>query len=130
LIYFDTSAVVKLVVREAETAALQAWMKAQNGTTFFASQLLRIELVRTVARTAPDRIDRAREVLEGFALVRVDDEIVEAAESLDPPILRSVDAIHLATAHTLRQHLEAFVAYDRRLAEAARALGMDVVSPS
>jgi uncharacterized protein len=130
LIYFDTSAVVKLVVREAETVALQAWMKEQSGITFFSSQLLRIELVRTVARTAPDRIDRAREVLEGFALVRVDDEIVEAAESLDPRILRSLDAIHLATAHTLRQHLTAFVAYDLRLAEAAAALSMKAVSPA
>jgi hypothetical protein len=73
---------VKLVVQEAETAALQSWLESQEGETFFASQLARIELVRTVARAAPDRIDLAREVLRGLALLRVDDEIVEAAENL------------------------------------------------
>ena len=129
MIYVDTSALVKLVVPEAETAALQVWIKSQEGETFFASQLTRIELVRTVARAAPDRIDRAREVLRGLALVRLDDEIVAAAENLSPDILRSLDAIHLATAHSLRAHVSAFVTYDFRLAQAAKTLGLNVHSP-
>jgi uncharacterized protein len=129
LIYFDTSAVVKLVVPEAETVALQTWMKARGGTTFFSSQLLRIELLRAVARTVPVRTDLAREVLKGFALLRIDDEIVEGAEALHPPILRTLDAIHLATAQLLRQHVTAFVAYDARLIEAATAIGLKVVAP-
>jgi predicted nucleic acid-binding protein len=129
LIYLDTSAVVKLVALETETAALQRWMKAQADTTFFASQLLRIELLRTVLRVAPDRLDRAREVLKGVALLEIDDAIVAAAESLPPAALRSLDAIHLATAHTLQSHVSAFVTYDVRLLEAAKGLGMNVVSP-
>jgi predicted nucleic acid-binding protein len=129
LIYLDTSAVVKLVALETETAALQRWMKAQADNTFFASQLLRIELLRTVLRVAPDRLDRAREVLKGVALLEIDDAIVAAAESLPPAALRSLDAIHLATAHTLQSHVSAFVTYDVRLLEAAKGLGMNVVSP-
>jgi len=129
MIYVDTSALVKLVVQEAETAALQGWLKSQEGETFFASQLARIELVRTVARAAPDRIARARQVLLGLALLKLDDEIVEAAENLSPEILRSLDAIHLATANSLRTHVSAFVTYDFRLAQAAKTLGLNVHSP-
>lgn len=129
MIYVDTSALVKLVVQEAETAALQSWIQSQEGATFFASQLARIELVRTVARVAPDQIDRAREVLRGLALLKLDDELVEAAENLPPDILRSLDAIHLATANSLRTHLRAFVTYDVRLAQAATTLGLNVHAP-
>ena len=129
MIYFDTSSVVKLIVPEAETVALQTWMRARAGRTFVSSQLLRIELLRAVARAAPDRTERAREVLNGFALLRIDDQIVEAAASLHPPILRTLDAIHLATAQTLREHVTGFVAYDRRVAEAATGLGLNVVAP-
>lgn len=129
MIYFDTSSVVKLVLPEVETIALQTWMKSQATATFFSSQLLRIELIRVVARTAPDRMDRARNVLKGFALFKIDDAIVEAAESLPPPILPSLDAIHLATAQMFAQHVHAFVAYDVRLVDAATALGLNAVSP-
>jgi predicted nucleic acid-binding protein len=82
-----------------------------------------------VLRVAPDRLDRAREVLKGVALLEIDDAIVAAAESLPPAALRSLDAIHLATAHTLQSHVSAFVTYDVRLLEAAKGLGMNVVSP-
>jgi uncharacterized protein len=129
LIYFDTSALVKLVAHEAETAALQQWMSARASETFFSSQLARIELVRAVLRVAPDRIDRAREVLRGLALVKIDDEIVETAERLPPAVLRSLDAVHLATAYSLRAHVKAFVTYDVRLTEAAKVLEMNVASP-
>lgn len=129
MIYVDTSALVKLVAHEAETAALQGWMRAQVGETFFSSQLIRIELVRAVLRVAPDRLERARDVLRGLALLRIDDEIVHTAESLPPAVLRSLDAVHLATAYSLKSHVKAFVTYDARLIEAARALQMNVASP-
>jgi predicted nucleic acid-binding protein len=64
-----------------------------------------------------------------LALLRVDDEIVEAAENLSPAILRSLDAIHLATANSLRTNVSAFVTYDVRLAKAAETLGLNVFSP-
>jgi uncharacterized protein len=129
LIYVDTSALVKLVAYEAGTAALQEWMRAQAGATFFSSQLARIELVRAVFRVAPDRLDRAREVLRGLALLKIDDEIVETAESLPPTVLRSLDAVHLATAYSLKSQVKAFVTYDTHLAEAAKMLQMNVASP-
>jgi predicted nucleic acid-binding protein len=129
LIYIDTSALVKLVAPEAGTAALQEWMRSQSSDTFFSSQLARIELVRAVLRVAPARLERAREVLRGLALLKIDDEIVETAESLPPAILRSLDAIHLATAYSLRSHVKTFVTYDARLAEAAKVLQMNVASP-
>jgi uncharacterized protein len=130
LIYFDTSAAVKLVIPEAETIALQAWMHAKRETsTFLSSQLLRIELIRAVTRTMPGRVGRARDIIRGIALLRIDDEIVESAESLRPATMRSLDAIHLASAHMLGRQLKAFVVYDARLAEAASALGLTVVTP-
>lgn len=62
-------------------------------------------------------------------MLKLDDEIVEAAEKLPPDILRSLDAIHLATANSLKAHVSAFVTYDVRLAQAAKALGLNVHSP-
>lgn len=110
MIYFDTSAVVKLVVPEPETAALQEWMASRRAKAFFSSQLLHIELSRTVGRAAPERIDRASDVLKGFVLLRIDDEVVEGAVALQPPNLRTLDAIHLATALMVRKDVSAFVA--------------------
>ncbi len=129
MIYIDTSALVKLVVREAETVSLQAWIRSRAGETFFSSQLARVELVRAVKRAAPDHLDRARGVLAAVALLRIDDQILEAAENLPPDVLRSLDAIHLATAITHLSHVSAFVTYDGRLEEAARSLGVPVESP-
>lgn len=120
---------MKLVAAEAETVALQEWMVERAADTFFSSQLLRIELLRAVSRTDPARAARAGEVLRGFMLVRIHDDVVEEATRLQPPEVRSLDAIHLATALIVRQHVTAFVAYDTRLLEAAIALGLSVVSP-
>ncbi|MCG5056168.1 MAG: type II toxin-antitoxin system VapC family toxin [Myxococcales bacterium] len=129
MIYVDTSALVKLVVREAETLALQTWIRSRAGETYFSSQLARVELIRTVKRAAPDRIERARGVLAALALLKIDDQILETAESLPPDVLRSLDAIHLATAFSQLSHVSAFVTYDARLADAARSLNIPVESP-
>jgi uncharacterized protein len=131
LIYFDTSAVVKLVVPEPETLALQTWIAAQRAQqTFASSQLLRIELLRTVRRTAPTYLMQAELVLSAFALLRMDDNVVAAAEKLPPSVLRSLDAIHLASAQLLQANLTAFVTYDTRLGAAAATLGLNVYAPS
>ena len=73
---------------------------------------------------------RLSEVLNRIAFIRVDDAILQQAADLEPIRLRSLDAIHLATALSVRPHLEAFVAYDRRLLTAAENLGLDVASPT
>jgi uncharacterized protein len=129
MIYLDTSAALKLVVPEAETHALERWMTERAEVARASSRLLRIELLRAVSRCAPHRLDRAHTVLSGVVLLGMD-EVAPAAESIGGPQLRSLDAIHLASAQVLRSALTAFVAYDKRLITAGQALGLPVVSPS
>ena len=129
MIYLDTSAALKLVAPEAETAALERWMGEHAGVARVSSRLLRIELLRTVTRQAPHRLERAHVVLSGVVLLSID-EVAPVAESIGGPLLRSLDAIHLASAHALRQALTAVVAYDKRLIADGLALGLPVESPS
>jgi predicted nucleic acid-binding protein len=128
MIYLDTSAALKLVMPEPETAGLELWIAERAGVPRVSSRLLRIEMLRSVARAAPRRLTRANVVLSAVALVGMDD-IAPAAEVIGDRMLRSLDAIHLATAHELRTELTAFVCYDKRLADAARALGLPVSAP-
>lgn len=128
MIYLDTSAALKLVLPEAETASLERWIAERAGVPRVSSRLLRIEMLRSVARTAPQRMSRANAVLSSVALVSIDD-VAPAAEVIGEPMLRSLDAIHLATAHELRTELTAFVCYDKRLLDSAHALGLPVESP-
>jgi hypothetical protein len=127
--YFDTSALVKLVVAEAETAPLRAWLAAADRSPA-SSDLARAELIRAVRRVAPDRVVRAREVLDGLVLVDVTTATFEAAARLDPAILRTLDAIHLASALDLGDDLDGLVTYDARLGDAARAHGVAVTAPT
>lgn len=127
--YLDTSALVKLVVAEAQSAALRQWLGVIERQPV-AGDLARTELMRAVRRVAPDRALRAREVLDSITLIEISTAIVEAAARLDPTSLRSLDAIHLATALELGDDLEALVTYDDRLASAARSVGLAVVAPS
>ena len=129
MIYLDTSAALKLVMPEAETAGLELWLAERAGVPRVSSRLLRIEMLRSVARGAPQRVNRANEVLSTVALVSIDDE-APTAEVIGDRTLRSLDAIHLATAHELRTELTTFVCYDKRLCDSARALGFPVESPA
>lgn len=126
--YLDTSALVKLVVAESGTDALRAWL-AEPGRRPVSCDLARTELVRAVRRAAPDRVVRAREVLGGLDLLVLTPELFDAAGRVDPPEVRSLDAVHLAAALALGDDLEGLVTYDDRLADAARAAGIAVVTP-
>lgn len=126
--YLDTSAFLKLVVEEAETAALSA-MARQQDVTFFSSDLLRTESLRAARRHSPDALSLARTRLEAVSLVALTADICERAAELDPAILRSLDALHLATALTFADDLQAVVTYDDRLAAAAALHGVSVVAP-
>lgn len=129
MIYFDTSALMKLVVREAETLALTAWLAQNDDDPHVTSALGRIELMRAAARDGRTAtVERARDLLDGMQLVAVSDDVVRLAESIGPPSLRSLEAIHLASAAQIP--LTAFVAYDQRLLEGARALGYPTHQPS
>ncbi len=127
--YFDTSALVKLVVREAESGPLRDWM-AQEDLIAVTCDLTRSELLRAVPRADPDKVVKAREVLDSVILTRVSTAIFEEAGRLDPVVLRTLDAVHLAAALDLGDDLVGLVTYDTRLADAAIALGISVVAPA
>ena len=127
--YLDTSALVKLVVAEAETPALRAWLTEVERSPL-ASDLARTELLRVVRRSALDRVLEARAVLDAITLIELTTAIFEQAGRLDPAILRTLDALHLASALSLGDDLESMVTYDDRLADAARANGIPVTAPA
>jgi uncharacterized protein len=94
-----------------------------------AAELVRTELRRAVARTAPDRLAAADTAIDALLLVRLDAEVLDAAGRLEPPGLRTLGAIHIACARLLGDELDAFVTYDERQADAARAAGLRVEQP-
>jgi hypothetical protein len=127
--YIDTSAAAKLVATELETNALRTYLLEQ-ATAPVASDLTRTELIRTTRRVAPDLAPNARAVLDTFTLLTVSTQLFEQAALLDPPELRTLDAVHLACALSLGDDLDHLITYDQRLADAAAALGIRVLSPA
>lgn len=127
-LYVDTSTLAKLVVREAESSALRRWL-VRHDEPLVSSDVTRTELIRATCRVAPDRVRQARAVLDAVVLARLTPEICETAALLDPTALRSLDAIHLATALSLGDELEGIVAYDTRLIGAASDVGIDTIAP-
>lgn len=126
-IYLDSSAIVKLAVREPESAALRRWLRRKR--PLVASALARTEVLRALLPAGEEAVGRGRAVLRSLDLLRVNDRVLEAAGLLLPLALRSLDAIHLATARELGDELGALVTYDDRMAAAARALGHRVAAP-
>ena len=127
--YIDTSALVKLVVREPETDGLRDWL-AETPRDPVTCDLARTELLRAVRRVAPDLLVQARMVLDLVTITDVTTAVFEAAGRLDPAILRTLDAIHVAAALDLGDDLEGMVTYDERLAQAAEQNGIRVRSPT
>ena len=129
LYYADTSAVIKLLVEETHSKAFAAFYDSRTDAEWVSSALLRIELTRAVARAMPALLPEARDLLTAFSYIAIDDEVVDAAMSEPDRRLRSLDAIHLATARIFGPELEALVAYDDRLIKAAADAGLATVSP-
>lgn len=127
MLYLDTSAVAKLLFVEMESPALAASIRDQP---WASSALVRTELVRTLRRVDPTVVPRALDLLARGSLLVIDTHVLDTAARLSPPTLRSLDAIHLASALQLGDELTAFVAYDERLLSAASALGMPISSPA
>ncbi len=126
--YVDTSAFVKLLVREPESTALRSALRQWPRRA--SSSLLRVELVRVIRRAGlPAVVGRGRRQLRALHLIRLDDDVLDRAADLQPPGLRSLDAIHLASAMTLGDDLAAIVTYDERLISAATFLGLSTASP-
>jgi uncharacterized protein len=130
VIYIDTSALVKLLFDEPESTALTDWLTQKTEIPKVSSDLSTVELLRTCQRIDGSLVDDARRLLGGVDLVPIDHVIVERAAILVPRDLRSLDAIHLASALSLIEDLTDFVAYDDRLCSAAEQVGLPVVSPT
>ncbi|WP_420442901.1 type II toxin-antitoxin system VapC family toxin [Candidatus Poriferisodalis sp.] len=126
--YFDSSALVKLIVEEPESSTLDSWIEAED-VRVVSSDLARAETIRAVRRYLPELTVEARSLFDSVTCVRMTLEIVERAALLDPPGLRSLDAIHLATALELHNEVEGLVTYDERLARAARESGIPTLAP-
>ena len=125
--YLESSALVKLAIVEEESDALQNALRAWPRRV--SSRLAVVEVLRTVRRRHAAREPFARDVLQRVDLVVIGDGILMSASLLEPAVLRSLDAIHLATALRVRGALAAFVSYDGRQLEAAESLGLPTASP-
>jgi predicted nucleic acid-binding protein len=129
LYYIDTSAALKLLAEESHSRSFAAFYDANARASWVSSALLRIEVIRAVARVMPAALPDARDLLLAFDYVTIDDEVVDTAMNEPDRMLRSLDAIHLATARILGPGLDGLATYDDRLTAAAKDAGIPVVDP-
>lgn len=129
LTYIDTSAFVKLVRAEAESTALRAFVA--NKEQLVSSAILRTEALRAAQRVGVlAEVGRARAMFAEMRFFAIDDELLDNAASLGPAELRTLDAIHVATAWSLVDELDVVITYDKRMADGAAALGLQVAAPT
>lgn len=126
--YLDSSALVKLAVREPESVALRRYLRRRR--PLITSALARTEVARALLPLGPEAVRRGHEVLARVDQVRVNDRVLDAAGAILPVELRSLDAIHLATAQQLGADLARVVTYDERVTAAAKQLGLTVARPT
>jgi predicted nucleic acid-binding protein len=126
--YVDSSGLVKLAVEEPESAALRRFLRRRR--PLLSSSLARTEVLRALLLEGERGLARGRAVLARVELLRVSDRVLSAAGVLLPAALRSLDAIHLATAQQLGTDLGQMVTYDARMLEAAAQVGIRAISPT
>ena len=130
MIYLDTSAFVKLVWREDESAALEHFLTERDDGQLVSSALLAVEARRAVLREDASQLPRSDLLLSRVGQVAITGAVVESASRLPDPALRSLGAIHLATALLLGREVDVLVSYDKRLCAAAQAHGIPAVGPA
>jgi predicted nucleic acid-binding protein len=118
------------VIEESETAAFRDFLSDRPGELRVASTLVRTEVVRAVARRNPAAVLSAAHAVAKLTTIPVTVDVLDTAAALQPPLLRTLDAIHLASALTFRRNLTAFVTYDDRLHDAARQAGLPTAQPT
>lgn len=124
--YIDSSAIIKLIVAEKESPDLKDYIS--NG--LLTSEIARVEVLRTVTMNAPDLVASARKVLGALNTVDINASILYMAEDFGSEIsLRTLDAIHVATALSVRDVIDGIITYDKGMSKDAKALGLSVVSP-
>ncbi|GIJ75929.1 hypothetical protein SAMN05443287_106258 [Micromonospora phaseoli] len=133
MIYLDSAAVIKLLRREQQTEELVSWLNGHSSASLVSSVLAEVEVPRALRRAAPQALVGVPTVLSRLYRIEIDGGIRAAAGAYPEPLLRSLDAIHLATAEILAHQagadFVAFVTYDRRLLDAAKGVGLPVASP-
>lgn len=130
MIYLDTCAAAKLILAEAETVALETFLTERIAVPMVSSALLYPELIRAVSRHRPALVPRAVALLQRVMTVPLMGDIVIDAATIGTPLLRTLDALHLATAVTIGSELHAFITYDKRLADAAQELRLPLNMPA
>ena len=133
-LYLDSSALVKLVRHEKASEALKLWLAEQTQSTedvsLVSSALSLTEVMRTARKWGGEVPELAHELLATLTVLPVSQVVLRFAAIVPPTSLRSLDAIHLATAMSLGSRLKAFISYDNQLQEAARDVGLPVEAPS
>jgi predicted nucleic acid-binding protein len=127
LTYVDSSAIVRLAVAEPESKTLRRYLSRRQ--PLVTSALARTEVTRALLPSGMEAVSRGEDVLRRIQLVRLNDRVLRAAGRMEPPQLRSLDAIHLASARELGASVKQIVTYDERMADAATAAGWSVAAP-
>jgi uncharacterized protein len=129
-LYLDSSAIVKLIQRETESDALRRFLRRHRDHRRVTSALARVEVVRAILDGGPAALAHARRQLARVDEITLDSDLLETAATIAPgERLRSLDAIHLASAQMLAPDLRAVVTYDQRMAAAGHALGITIEAP-
>jgi predicted nucleic acid-binding protein len=129
VIYLDSSALLKLVVAERESAALAQWLMERADVPVASSELAKVEVLRACRRVAPNALGLARNLLSELDVVPLSSSVIEVAAELNGDTLPSLEALHLASALAIRTALGAFVAYDLRLRAVAAEAGLPAIAP-
>ena len=143
MIYLDACALVKLVREENESSALRDFLDGQRNTEHITSELANAELMRTIRRVNHDdqghpmiseaafeqQLQDASDVLDSVSQIALDTEVVSQAGAIEVPFVRTLDALHLATAAQLGEAVTGFVSYDKGLLSAAEQAGLPTVTP-
>ncbi len=126
-LYLDSSALVKLAVAEPESKALRQYLRRHR--SLVTSALARTEVARALLPLGADAVERGHAVVRRMEVIRISDRVLRLAGTLAPAELRSLDAIHLATAKLLEPDLRSVVTYDAKMADAARSMKIHVRAP-
>jgi predicted nucleic acid-binding protein len=126
-IYIDSSAILKLIIKEKESDAIISISRVR----FITSEISRVEVIRAVLRYQPSALKSAEQVLKNINYVRIDSQTLVQAERLPDRInLRALDAIHIAVAAKMGLKINSILTYDKQMAKAAKALGFEVLAPT
>ena len=126
-IQIDSSAILKFIIKEAESEAVVSISRAR----FITSELSRVEVTRAILRYEPSAIKVAENILDNFNYVKIDSQTLVQAERLPERVnIRALDAIHIAVASKMALKINSILTYDKQMAKAAKALGFEVLSPT